>query len=46
MSRLAAAGWRSTTSLHDGIERTYEWFSANYDHARGVATDAEPAAVG
>ncbi len=46
VSRLAAAGWRSTTSLRDGIERTYEWFSANYEHARGVTTDAEPAAVG
>jgi len=46
VSRLANAGWTFSTSLRTGIEQTYEWFAANYEHARGVAHTDEPAPVG
>ena len=29
VGRLAAAGWRATTSLEDGFARSYEWFLQN-----------------
>jgi GDP-L-fucose synthase len=45
VSRLADAGWTFSTSLRTGIEQTYEWFAANYEHARGVAHTDEPAPV-
>ena len=32
----AQLGWEAPTSLADGIRRTYEWFEANYDVARGI----------
>lgn len=31
VSRLTALGWRSGTSLRDGIKLTYEWYLANGD---------------
>ena len=31
VSRLAAAGWTATTTLRDGVARSYDWFLA---HAR------------
>lgn len=30
VTRLTALGWRATTPLREGIERTCEWFEANY----------------
>ena len=29
VSRLNSLGWRATTSLEEGIERTYAWFLLN-----------------
>ncbi|MFN8024099.1 MAG: GDP-L-fucose synthase [Acidimicrobiales bacterium] len=40
VSKLSGLGWSATTSLRDGIERTYDWLSANYDHARGIDAHA------
>jgi dTDP-D-glucose 4,6-dehydratase len=28
-SRLAAMGWRASTRLRDGLQRTYDWARAN-----------------
>lgn len=51
VSKLADLGWSSTTSLADGIQKTYDWFRANADSARGLrpaqaAVDTAPTAVG
>ncbi|MCB2187245.1 MAG: GDP-L-fucose synthase [Deltaproteobacteria bacterium] len=35
VSRLAELGWRASTSLTAGLERTYDWFLVNYEHMRG-----------
>ena len=35
VSRLTTLGWKATTSLEVGIERTYEWFLANQSSVRG-----------
>jgi GDP-L-fucose synthase len=45
VSRLAARGWTYRVPLRVGIEHTYEWLQANYDHARGIAAAGEPTAV-
>jgi GDP-L-fucose synthase len=29
ISRLSRSGWRATTTLRDGIEKTYSWFQEN-----------------
>jgi GDP-L-fucose synthase len=29
VSKLAAAGWRSTIDLHQGIKRTVKWYREN-----------------
>ena len=34
VSRLTALGWKASTSLEVGIERTYEWFLANQSSVR------------
>ena len=34
VSRLARMGWRSSISLHEGLETTYEWFLKNGEHLR------------
>ena len=36
VSKLRDAGWSHSISLKSGIESTYNWFSENYDQARGV----------
>ena len=36
VSRLHALGWKHRIALGEGVERTYEWFLANHDSARGV----------
>lgn len=38
VSRLTNLGWSASTSLHDGIRSTYEWFCNNEGDLRGVAT--------
>lgn len=35
-SRIHALGWKTKTGLIDGIRKTYTWFRANYDVAKGV----------
>jgi GDP-L-fucose synthase len=30
VSRLTNLGWKATTKLEDGIQRTYDWYQANY----------------
>jgi GDP-L-fucose synthase len=30
ISRLTQAGWKAKVSLREGIERTLDWYSANY----------------
>ena len=40
VSRLAALGWRASTPLREGLEKTYRWYQAT-PHARGrTATQA------
>lgn len=34
VSRITALGWRSTTSLRDGIEQTYRWYLAQQGDVR------------
>ena len=29
VSRLAALGWRASTSLEAGLKQSYDWFTAN-----------------
>jgi GDP-L-fucose synthase len=36
VSKLTAAGWTHSTDLRTGIDRTYAWLDANFDHARGI----------
>ena len=36
VSRLEGLGWRHTTGLREGIERTYRWLDDHYDSARGI----------
>ena len=36
VSRLSAMGWRSTTSLLDGLRLTYDWYLAS-ENTRGVS---------
>lgn len=33
-SRIHNLGWRADTSLHDGLQATYEWYLANEDQLR------------
>ena len=40
VNKLTNAGWTHTTSLRAGIERTYSWLQANFDHARGIMPGA------
>lgn len=35
VTRLKALGWRPTTSLADGIRRTYEWYRVNRESIAG-----------
>lgn len=35
VSRLKALGWQSTTSLEDGLSRTYQWFLKHQERLRG-----------
>lgn len=35
VSLLAAAGWRSTIDLDEGIQRTLAWYRENADRLRG-----------
>ena len=35
ITKLKSLGWQPKTSLKEGIEKTYEWFVANYDSLRG-----------
>ncbi|MFT3853913.1 MAG: GDP-L-fucose synthase [Ilumatobacteraceae bacterium] len=35
VSRMRRLGWTASTPLADGVRRTYDWFQANYDVARG-----------
>lgn len=34
VSRLANLGWTSSTTLKDGLEKTYSWFTKNISHIR------------
>lgn len=34
-SKLSAIGWQPKTSLKEGIEQTYRWFTENYESIRG-----------
>ncbi|HMI36213.1 MAG TPA: GDP-L-fucose synthase [Steroidobacteraceae bacterium] len=34
VNRLLTLGWRATTTLDEGLRRTYEWFCANEAHSR------------
>ena len=36
VSKLEGLGWRHTTGLRQGIERTYRWLDDHYDSARGI----------
>lgn len=36
-SRLRALGWSPQVTLEEGLHRTYDWYLANYAHARGVS---------
>ena len=36
VSKLEGLGWRHTTGLREGIERTYRWLDDHYDSARGI----------
>jgi GDP-L-fucose synthase len=40
VSRLHALGWRHRISLGEGIEQTYNWFSANHSAARGIVASS------
>ena len=44
VERLHRLGWRHRISLREGIESTYRWLVANYDHARGMPA-ADPGAT-
>ena len=35
ISKLTAIGWQPKTSLKAGLEKTYHWFTANYESIRG-----------
>ena len=35
-SRLTALGWSATTTLHDGLRETYDWFVSHTDSVRSV----------
>ncbi|NET10008.1 MAG: GDP-L-fucose synthase [Symploca sp. SIO2B6] len=37
ISKLKSLGWQPKTSLKEGIETTYQWFSENYTNIRGKA---------
>ena len=41
VSRLTALGWKHSTTLRDGIERTYDWLLAHHDEARGISAPAQ-----
>ncbi|WNZ27437.1 GDP-L-fucose synthase [Leptolyngbya sp. NK1-12] len=34
-SKINSLGWRAKTSLKEGIEKTYEWFTKHHDQVRG-----------
>lgn len=34
VSKLTNLGWRSTTKLESGIQKTYRWFNENYEKSR------------
>ena len=38
VSRIRTLGWRHRIPLHEGIQRTYEWFLTHSPHARSPAT--------
>ena len=40
VSKIEALGWRSSTSLRDGIESTYAWFLDHATELRGVESHA------
>lgn len=35
LSKLEALGWQAKTTLKEGIEQTYRWFTEHYEHIRG-----------
>ena len=36
VSKMTTLGWKATTSLREGLNRTYEWFAVNRGSARGA----------
>ncbi len=45
VARLHALGFRATTSLREGLERTYAWFLAHARDARGLSVESRVQAV-
>jgi len=39
VSKMEKAGWKASTKLEDGIQKTYEWFLANQDTFKEVKID-------
>lgn len=40
-TRIRALGWESSTSLENGIRKTYDWYRAHHDSVRGIGGFAE-----
>ncbi len=36
VSKLTALGWRATTTLEDGLRKSYRWFRENHENLRGI----------
>ena len=36
VSRLTTLGWRATTTLEDGLRKSYRWFRENHENLRGI----------